>query len=537
MRTYLIIPIVIAALAAVLYFSDRYDREINDYEITTYQCKNSKTIPALEDIFEENKKPIGQNRESYFKKDGNYLGVANTNIEVLPDGIFFDFPCLEYIDLRGNQLKTIPSALKHLPQLIDVDFKYNQLSSLNTNVFSELYQLIKVDFSHNPIQKLTIPMVYNQIHYFGCIRCELNSIDSIYPVSIIKLDLARNDFTMFPIKLFNLNRLEKLDLSRNKIKAVDLENDSPSQFYNTSLTSLDLSLNRLKNFPTSLYKFHNLQELDLKDNQLSGTLTLKGLLYLKALNIPNQNLEKIVISNVSRDRYGSEIFITDFSPSMDSIHLKNNKIEHFIVEADYNESIRIINLSKNKLSYFPSNFHKFKRLESLDLSYNQIESISLDNKFRNKLDILDLSHNQIREITAEFLGDNSSNFFRQVDLSHNRLTLIPSSFLLEAKTTRLNLSNNNIKNMMIMKPISNLDALQVLDLSNNPITSWDTSINNFNYLSELNLSNTYIQDIPLEDLTKMRQLDVIILKNTKIPDNVLQSMKSYLKEYDIEVIF
>jgi Leucine-rich repeat (LRR) protein len=534
MRTYLIIPLVIAALAAILYFSDRYDREINDYEITTYQCKNSKTIPALEDIFEKNKKPSGQNRESYFRKEGNYLGVANTNIEVLPDSIFFDFHCLEYIDLRGNQLKTIPSALRHLPQLIDVDFKYNQLSSLNTNVFSELYQLIKVDFSHNPIKKLTIPKMYNRINYFGCVRCELDGIDSIYPASIIKLDLARNNFTQFPVELFNLISLNELDLSRNKIKAVDLENDSPSQFYNTSLTSLDLSLNRLKNFPTSLYKFHNLQELDLKDNQLSGTLTLKGLLYLKALNIPNQNLEKIVISNVSRDRYGSEIFITDFSPSMDSIHLKNNKIESFIVEAEQNESIRIINLSQNKLADFPYDLHKFRNLENLDLSYNLIEFVTISRDFGEKLNFLNLSHNQIQEIKVE-----PSRFdFSEINLSNNRLTLIPSSFFLEAKTIKVNLSNNNIKNMMITEPTnSRLDVLQVLDLSNNPITSWDASIKRFSFLHELNLSNTDIQNIPLEDLTKMRQLDIIILKNTKIPENVLQSMKKKLKKYDIEVIF
>ena len=54
MRIAFIIPFVITALAAILYFSDRYDYQINGDKIAMYQCKESKTTPNLDAFFEEN---------------------------------------------------------------------------------------------------------------------------------------------------------------------------------------------------------------------------------------------------------------------------------------------------------------------------------------------------------------------------------------------------------------------------------------------------------------------------------------------------
>lgn len=538
MRLIFLIPLVIAVLAAVLYFSTRYDYEVNGDKIAVFQCEKAKTIPALEDIFENYKIEEEGKSKPYLEKDKSYLGLNYTNIEELPDSIFFGFSCLKNVNLSKNKLKTIPSSLRHLPELEELHLNFNQLSSLNTTVLSELYHLKKLDFSDNPVPKLTIPIIANPIDYFGCARCGLNSIDTIHSVMIDELNLHRNNFTSIPAELFNLNNLRYLNLSRNKIEKIDLEKNFPPQFYYPNLISLDLSSNRLTEFPTSLYKFPNLIHLQLENNYLSGTLTLKGLLYLEALNIPNQNLTKVVISNTVPDKYGTETTISDFSPSMDSIHLKNNKIEYFIVEAEQNNSIHIINLSQNKLSDFPRDLYKFKKLESLDLSYNLIESVTINGKFGEDLSILDLSHNQIQEIAAKPLTPMSSNSFGKVDLSYNRLTLIPSGFLFETKTTELNLSNNNIKNMMFTEPSnSRFDELQILDLSNNPITSWDASISHLSFLRELNLSNTNIKNIPFDDLANMYQLDVIVLKNTEIPEKQHQEMKTYLKQYDIEVIF
>ena len=166
------------------------------------------------------------------------------------------------------------------------------------------------------------------------------------------------------------------------------------------------------------------------------------------------------------------------------------------------------------------------------------EEVIIDDSFNVELTVFDLSNNQIKAINTP-LFTSKFKYFELVNLSYNRLTQIPYQFLFSSQIETLDLSNNNIKNMMIIKQPANNEwnDIKTLNLSNNPITSWDNSISQLPYLRKLDLSNTFIKFIPFEFLKDMPQLKVLVLKNTKIPKNQLEILEENLKEYSIEVLY
>jgi hypothetical protein len=83
MRTYIVIPLVITALIAFLYFSDQYEQKTRRSEIRVYSCEEATSIPFL------NKTTI--------PKPNNELVIYKKNLDTLPENIFKDFPCIESI--------------------------------------------------------------------------------------------------------------------------------------------------------------------------------------------------------------------------------------------------------------------------------------------------------------------------------------------------------------------------------------------------------------------------------------------------------
>ncbi|MGB0862556.1 MAG: leucine-rich repeat domain-containing protein [Saprospiraceae bacterium] len=543
MRTSIIISFVFLILFAVLYFSDRYDREVNSDEIKMYQCELTTTLPFWEAILKSNTLESKGNYELLFIKNKNGLTINNTNIRQIPNDAFKDFPCLKSLNLNHNQLEIIPLALTDLPNLKSVSLQKNQLTAINKMAFKELDYLENLNFSHNPIKKLVIPNIPNyNFESFKCNYCQLDAVDTIDPIHsmfIKSLELNHNNFSSFPMNILSITRLKTLDLSRNKIASFTfLPKKKIYKFNYPNLHHLNLSDNKLTQFPSGVYDFPNLQTLYLNGNKLSGELKVKGLLYLKQLEITGQNLTSVVIDSVMHNDFGEEIPVREFLPSMNSIDLQNNKIEAFTTLTGDNHSIRSVNLSRNRLRQLPNSIYRFKNLEELNLSFNQLEEVIIDDSFNVELTVFDLSNNQIKAINTP-LFTSKFKYFELVNLSYNRLTQIPYQFLFSSQIETLDLSNNNIKNMMIIKQPANNEwnDIKTLNLSNNPITSWDNSISQLPYLRKLDLSNTFIKFIPFEFLKDMPQLKVLVLKNTKIPKNQLEILEENLKEYSIEVLY
>ena len=99
-------------------------------------------------------------------------------------------------------------------------------------------------------------MGHNQIASLPVFEGRLKKLNSI--------SFYKNEFTDFPISLFQITKLKSLDLGGNKMTTIpDLSGRFPH------LSELSLSNNNLTDLPNSLSGISNLASLDVRHNQIA----------------------------------------------------------------------------------------------------------------------------------------------------------------------------------------------------------------------------------------------------------------------------
>ena len=174
------------------------------------------------------------------------LDVSNNKIGDLSSHEFRGF--LHKLVLRMNGLKTIgPTCFHGLQGIQSIDLSRNMLTSLPENLFLGLTSLVHIDLSKNRIS------VINQTLFHG-----LTNIKRIY--------LNDNHLSYIDDGLFNtLDNLEVLRLDSNKIKTIGGNPFSPS----SSLRQLNLQNNSLASFPSWTVNLKKIEKLDLSNNRIT----------------------------------------------------------------------------------------------------------------------------------------------------------------------------------------------------------------------------------------------------------------------------
>ena len=124
---------------------------------------------------------------------------------------------LEELDLSGNRLTEIPTALTNLTALVRLDLSKNRLSSLSQGVI--FFRLIKLRH---------INLNNNRLGYLNTIGSADSHDHQLIPLSAFNLEplrehietilVARNNLTAFPIQFSrSFPRLQHLDLSANNL--------------------------------------------------------------------------------------------------------------------------------------------------------------------------------------------------------------------------------------------------------------------------------------------------------------------------------
>ena len=116
-------------------------------------------------------------------------------LENFPDKLF-DLINLEKLDLSNNRISSLPSEVKKLNKLKEIDFQGNNFNLFPVQLL-ELINLEKIDFSNNNLSDL--PSGINKLK------------------SLFSINLAGNGFTQFPRRICELDNLEKINLSQNPL--------------------------------------------------------------------------------------------------------------------------------------------------------------------------------------------------------------------------------------------------------------------------------------------------------------------------------
>uniref|UniRef100_A0A7M5VAP0 non-specific serine/threonine protein kinase n=1 Tax=Clytia hemisphaerica TaxID=252671 RepID=A0A7M5VAP0_9CNID len=365
------------------------EKRIEEYKVPRRKgkMKNSQKKKTMYRLCWENSHLHALNKDWFMVEKYNITRVElpRNKLTKLVDGFFQLLPLLEELDVASNHLMALPSDHLANSKLKRLDVSSNQLRSLPESLFFN-QNIVVIDASSNQLSSLP--------HTHTNWKCS----------ALEKFVCSKNELTELPKSIAGANRIQILNLSRNKFEVFN-------RWWKCPLVDVNLSFNHIKDFTLKT------------DSFWSKTI--------KTLNLTRNNL--------------------DFIPSS-ILHL--TKLEN-------------LKLARNALKTLPRpDLWKTKRLLDLDLSYNQItttpitdgfldletEEVEYNNTcelpvkiFADTLQSLNLAHNLLDEIPETLCQLKALG---RLDLSHNTgLTFLPPKLGLLKNIWSLNLSGLDIKNV------------------------------------------------------------------------------------------
>uniref|UniRef100_J3M208 Leucine-rich repeat-containing N-terminal plant-type domain-containing protein n=1 Tax=Oryza brachyantha TaxID=4533 RepID=J3M208_ORYBR len=508
------------------------------------------------------------------------LDVSSNYISgVLPTGVLGNLTNLRELYLSGNNFNgSLPKSLLTLPRLRILDLSSNSLvEGIPISSSSELVLLEVLNLNSNNMSG-TIPteQAFGYLRNLRELHLNSNKFSGNIPTFLFllpyieRLDLSRNLFegpiTISPSSnlslslkglrfsqnnltgrvsffwLRNLTKLEEIDLSGNINLAVDV--NLPGwvpmfQLKKLALSGCDLDKGIIAE-PHFLCTQHHLQELDLSNNNLSGSMP--NWLFTKEATLINLNLGN-----------------NSLTGSLDPIWHPQTALKSFIIPTNHIAG----KLPANFSSMFPS-------LSTLDLSGNNFSGqIPISLCHINRMQNLDLSNNEFSgEMPACVLTDfpelwalrASSNHLgglvlggmknlsvgfaielarnklegtlprhlsgelRFMDLHDNKLSgELDTSFWNLTNLVALNLAGNKITGN-VPKKLCNLAS--ILDLSGNNLTGSIPRCSSAS-LSSLNLSVNSLSGDISDDTFNTSNLIALDMRYNKLTGNL-----NWLRHFD-----
>ena len=207
------------------------------------------------------------------------LNLSDNNISELPIHMN-NFSLLNSLHLSNNRLERLPRFMMNYKKLTTLKINGNKLSSFPYSIMF-LSNLSDLDISNNLIT--SIPLNIKYLSHLSTLNASNNVIKTISDVfqtlrNLKLVDLSNNQLKSLPISLLKNEKLHALNASGNKIKEI---NALPK-----SLTSVNLANNDLTELPEKLFlKMTHLTNVNLSDNKLSkipqSLLNLPNLKFLK----------------------------------------------------------------------------------------------------------------------------------------------------------------------------------------------------------------------------------------------------------------
>ncbi|XP_072023460.1 uncharacterized protein [Amphiura filiformis] len=381
------------------------------------------------------------------------IGLRNTSLEMLPEGLLDSQIDLEHLDLGHNYLETLPRGIfDNLFNLLTLKLNNNRLVTLPNAIFMSLQNVTVLDLGFNRLSYLPdsilsldnlkmLDLVDNDLIAF-----ETDILSNCFNLDIIRLDI--NNLSTVPQTLFNSSYyVRTIFLSQNRIEVI-----YPGTFDTTiGLENLELSYNSLESLPNFI--FHSvtvLQYLNLSHNNLPLVPSFKTLSRLRILDISNNKL----VSFVSKTFIGLEDLeylsissnfiaalpdgIFDNLGSLIFLDMSNNLLKH--VQSGlflFQSKLVTLILSRNALTNVPSDaFHGLESLLRMDLDYNNISHLQ-GQTFNGlkRTSFLNLSQNHLAKLDAGVL--DFSLHLETLDLRNNNLFLVQTDSFLGVETTNV----------------------------------------------------------------------------------------------------
>ncbi|XP_069783396.1 volume-regulated anion channel subunit LRRC8C-like [Narcine bancroftii] len=230
--------------------------------------------------------------------------------------------------------------------------------------------------------------------------CELPKIDTLH---------LKTNITKLPNAILDMaHHLLGLIIHNEGVKITSLTNIKKL----SGLTLLRLLHCNLERIPSAIFNLTNLQELDLKDNNLSSTEELASC----------QNLRKLICLRLWHNNITSIPVHIAKIPKLEMLYLNKNKIEFLPPSLFKLTNLLFLDISHNHISKIPSDIDQLAELQHFAIECNKVSELP-ENLFScTKLRVLNISHNNLT-----FLSPSIGRLqqLQLLDLKVNKLDKLP----------------------------------------------------------------------------------------------------------------
>lgn len=443
------------------------------------------------------------------------LNVSHNGIDLVPSGIFRGLYRLRQIDLRSNNLATLAvGVFDGLANLRAVYLQDNLIQLIDSRTFSQLPQLRLLQLGRNQITDIR-PNAFDNLPQLRKIVLAYNQLESVpknlsrttnATILVEVLDLSYNKLSTITARdFFYWTKLEYVSLKRNKITVIE---EAAFQQQSSTLKTLDISRNRLKELPPGLVaRAVKLRAVDASRNLLEkiGATAFQNSTQLQTINLSYNRLRSLpeqLFQGITRLHLNMEhnqlsslppgIFDRSKIHGLLSIHLGHNLFEEVPIDALQKQFFHLeyLSLASNRLRIIPADTNILVTIKNLDLSFNPLTEESIHNVLSEPKKVKDLN------MAGTAISD---------------IPVLETPFL-----RRLNLSSNKLDSLnetVFQRPT----LLEVLDLSNNQIVGSGNGLPNvwsrMVFLKKLILSGNPLSQIVKGDLSHLSALESLELIN------------------------
>ncbi|XP_055010349.1 LOW QUALITY PROTEIN: volume-regulated anion channel subunit LRRC8A-like [Boleophthalmus pectinirostris] len=402
------IPDVKNDFAFMLHMVDQYDplyserfavflSEVSENKLRQLNLNNEWTLDKL--------------RQRITKNFQDKLELHLFMLSGIPDTVF-DLMELEVLKLELIPDVTIPPIVAQLINLREM-WLYHTPAKTEAPALAFLRKNLKslhikfTDIKEIPLWIYSLKNL-SELHLTGNLSSENNRyivIDGLRELKRLKVLRLKSNQTKLPQVVTDVGlHLQKLSINNEGTKNMVL--NSLKKMVN--LSELELIRCDLERIPHSIFSLHNLQELDLKDNNLK---TIEEI-------ISFQHLHRLVCLKLWCNQIAYIPIQIGTLTNLEKLYLNRNKIEKIPSQLFYCCKLRFLDLSHNNFTNIPADTGFLQNLQYLAVTANRIENLPNELFQCKKLRTLNLGNNCLHSLPSRF-GELSA--LTQLELRAKRL--------------------------------------------------------------------------------------------------------------------
>ncbi|XP_024909966.1 volume-regulated anion channel subunit LRRC8C isoform X2 [Cynoglossus semilaevis] len=408
------IPDVKNDFAFMLHMIDQYD-----------PLYSKRFAVFLSEVSENKLKQLNLNHEWTTKKLRQRLQTnPNNRLELqlfmlpgLPDTIF------ELMELQSLKLEminnvTIPASISQLEDLQELSLYQCSLKLHMKAIYflKENLKVLRVKFDDNREFPTWFYSLRNleELHLTGSFSSDASKnivLESLRELKCLKALSLKSNLTKIPQSIVDVSsHLERLHVHNDSTKLVMLNNLKKL----TNLIELELVRCDLERIPHAIFSLVNLQQLDLKENNICSIEELVSFQHLQKLTclklwhnsityIPEHikklgSLERLYFNSNKIEILPSHLFLCHKLRFLD---LSNNDIRFIPPEIGVLQCLQYFSVTCNKIENLPDELFFCKKLKTLKLGKNSLSVISPKISYLTQLTYLDLKGNHFDSLPKE----------------------------------------------------------------------------------------------------------------------------------------